>query len=100
MSARRLEVEPFTLAVPEWELDDLRRRVVSTRWPSAAPGTPWEQGTDLTYLRELLHHWAHEFDWRAQERKLNGFNHFRVGPRWQSKSTSCTSGRDTVMGFR
>jgi pimeloyl-ACP methyl ester carboxylesterase len=78
MTARRLEVEPFTLAVPEWELDDLRRRVASTRWPSAAPGTPWEQGTDLTYLRELLHHWAQEFDWRAQERKLNGFNHFRV----------------------
>jgi pimeloyl-ACP methyl ester carboxylesterase len=78
MTVRRLGVEPFTLAVSEWELDDLRRRIAATRWPAPSPGAPWEQGTDVTYLRELLRHWAHEFDWRAQERELNGFNHLRV----------------------
>jgi integrase len=39
---------------------------------------PWEQGTDLGYLRELLAYWAGGFDWRAQERWLNGFRHFRT----------------------
>jgi pimeloyl-ACP methyl ester carboxylesterase len=31
------------------------------------------------YLRGLLGYWADGFDWRAQERWLNGFGHFRAG---------------------
>jgi hypothetical protein len=60
-------------------LADLRARIWNTRWPGAAPGAPWEQGTDLGYLRGLLGYWADGFDWRAQERWLNGFDHFRAG---------------------
>jgi len=60
-------------------LDDLRARIWNTRWPTAAPGAPWEQGTDLGYLRGMLGYWADGFDWRAQERWLNGFRQFRAG---------------------
>ena len=42
------------------------------------PGTGWDQGADLDYLRALLAYWADGFDWRAQERRLNGFAHFRA----------------------
>ena len=56
-------------------LDDLRGGS-STRWPSAAPGEPWAQGTDLAYLRELVAYWADGFDWRAAERGLNAFPQF------------------------
>jgi pimeloyl-ACP methyl ester carboxylesterase len=38
-----------------------------------APGPAWEQGTDREYLKALLEYWADDFDWRAQERYLNGF---------------------------
>ena len=38
----------------------------------------WEQGTDLEYLKSLLGYWADGFDWRAQERELNRFKHFRA----------------------
>jgi len=44
----------------------------------AAPGAPRAQGTDLGYLRDLLAYWAGGFDWRAQERWLNTFRHFRA----------------------
>jgi pimeloyl-ACP methyl ester carboxylesterase len=57
----------------------LRARIRNTRWPGPAPGAPWEQGTDLGYLWGLLGYWADGFDWRAQERWLNGFGHFRAG---------------------
>ena len=57
---------------------DLRARTRNTWWRGAAPGAPWEQGTDLGYLRGLLGYWADGFDWRAQERWLNGFRHFRA----------------------
>ena len=62
-----LAAERFAIAVDERELLDLKGRINATRWPPAAPGDPWEQGTDLGYLRELLRYWAEEFDWRAQE---------------------------------
>ena len=38
-------------------------------------GEPWSQGTDLDYLRDLLAYWADGFDWRAQERRLNRYEH-------------------------
>jgi epoxide hydrolase-like protein len=57
-------------------LGDLRERLARTRWPGAAPGEPWAQGTDLAYLRELCGYWAARFDWRARERELNEYPQF------------------------
>ena len=74
----RLPVEPFSIHVDDQVLSDLRARIRNTRWPDLAPGATWEQGTDLGYLRQVLAYWADEFDWRAQERKLNELEHFRV----------------------
>jgi hypothetical protein len=73
-----VRIEPFTVAVDERVLDDLRERIVRTRWPDAAPGEPWAQGADLAYVQELLAYWADGFDWRARERALNAFEHFRA----------------------
>ncbi len=73
-----MRAEPFTVRVSEEVLADLRARIGNTRWPEAAPGAPWEQGTDLGYLRGLMAYWADGFDWRAQERWLNRFGQFRT----------------------
>ena len=70
-----MRVEPFAVAVSDAVLDDLRERIRRTRWPDPAPGEPWSQGVDLDYLRGLLAYWADGFDWRAQERWLNRFEH-------------------------
>jgi pimeloyl-ACP methyl ester carboxylesterase len=71
-----LFVRPFEIHVDEPVLEDLRRRLRDTRWPDAAPGRPWNQGTDLGYLRALVDHWLQGFDWRQEERRLNGYPHF------------------------
>jgi pimeloyl-ACP methyl ester carboxylesterase len=71
-----MRVEPFSIDVDEAVLDDLRARLTHTRWPSAAPGEPWAQGTDLAWLRELVAYWAGGFDWRARERGLNAHPQF------------------------
>lgn len=73
-----MQITPFTISVPDEVLSDLRTRIRNTRWPAAAPGAAWTQGTDLEYLKRLLSYWADGFDWRAQERQLNGFKHFRA----------------------
>src|SRR5262245_63837212 len=66
--------QPFTLHVPDTVLADLRTRLQNTRWPDEAPhGERWQFGTDLAYLRELVAYWRDEFDWRAQEARINAF---------------------------
>jgi pimeloyl-ACP methyl ester carboxylesterase len=73
-----VHVEPFAIAIDEATLSDLRARLRNTRWPDPAPGAPWGQGTDREYLRDVLAYWAEDFDWRARERELNAFAHFRA----------------------
>jgi len=71
-------VEAFAIHIGDDVLSDLRARIRNTRWPPPAPGGPWEQGTDLAFLRSFLDHWADRFDWRKQESELNSFRQFRA----------------------
>jgi len=70
--------EPFVMAVPEALLNDLQQRLALTRWPDEIPGAGWRYGANLAYVKELVHYWQHQYDWRAQERLLNGFPQYRV----------------------
>ena len=69
---------PFTIEIPAATLRDLEERLARTRWPDQIPGSAWTYGTDTEYLRELVEYWRGEFDWRAQERRLNAFDHYRA----------------------
>jgi pimeloyl-ACP methyl ester carboxylesterase len=71
-----LRITPYDVSVDASVLDDLRARLRTTRWPDPAPGPAWSQGTDLDYLRDLVDYWQHGFDWRAQEERLNGYDHY------------------------
>jgi pimeloyl-ACP methyl ester carboxylesterase len=71
-------VVPFTINVPEATLRDLKSRLERTRFPEEIPGTNWDYGTDLTYLKSLVTYWRDSFDWRAQEKALNRFPQFRT----------------------
>jgi pimeloyl-ACP methyl ester carboxylesterase len=73
-----MEVKPFTIEVPDAVLDDLRRRLEATRWPGEIPGSGWDYGTNLGYLQELVAYWRSRFDWRAQEKQLNAFHHYKT----------------------
>lgn len=69
---------PFTLAVPDADIADLKARLGRTRFPDQTPGAPWAYGTDLAYLRGLVEHWRTGFDWRRHEAALNAFPQFKV----------------------
>jgi hypothetical protein len=60
--------QPFRIAITDSELDDLQRRLDTTRWPEPPPDTraDFERGVPLAYLQELTDYWRHGFDWRAQ----------------------------------
>src|SRR6266699_6823810 len=74
---RFMNVQSFTIAIPQATLDDLRERLAHTRWPDEIESAGWDYGTNLAYLKALVDYWQHDFDWRAQEKQLNAFAHFR-----------------------
>ena len=71
-------IEPFKIDVPDDVLADLQARLRRTRWPRYLEGAGWSYGTNPVYLRELVAYWLDDFDWRAQERQLNTFDHFKA----------------------
>ena len=70
-------MEPFVINISDAALTDLRRRLEQTRWPDEMPGVGWDYGANLHYIKELVEYWRTGFDWRAQEAKLNAFQHYK-----------------------
>ena len=70
------DIESFEFYVSDDELEDLRRRLASPRWPADPPGEPWAYGTDRAYLQELVSYWKDRYDWRKHETELNAFDHY------------------------
>lgn len=70
--------QPFTLAIPDEQIEDLRARLALTRFPDQAPETPWTYGTDVAFMRRVVEHWRERFDWRAAEARLNALPQFTV----------------------
>lgn len=74
----RCMAEAFKLTVPTAAIADLRERLGHTRFLDQAPGSAWEFGTDVVLMRGLTDYWRNEFDWRAQEARLNAFPQYKV----------------------
>ena len=70
------EIRSFQIAIPEEQIDDLRRRIAATRWPTRELVTDRSQGVQLGPLRELARYWAAEYDWRKCEARLNALPQF------------------------
>ncbi|MET8351119.1 MULTISPECIES: epoxide hydrolase family protein [unclassified Micromonospora] len=65
------EIRPFRLDTPEEVIDDMRRRIAATRWPTRELVTDRSQGVQLATVQELARYWTTDYDWRACEAKLN-----------------------------
>ena len=74
--AAGLDIQPFTIDVPDAVLDDLHERLTRTRLPEPLPGAGWEYGTPNEYLQSVVDTWRDDYDWRARERALNELDHF------------------------
>jgi microsomal epoxide hydrolase len=66
---------PFAVRVPDAVLDDLRARLARTRWPDQIPGSGWNYGPDVSYVRSLCDYWRSGFSWRDQEARINRWPH-------------------------
>ncbi|MBX3504802.1 MAG: epoxide hydrolase [Parvibaculum sp.] len=79
MTHRIVPADPFSIRVSDGEIDDLKRRLGATRFPNEPLGNEhWDYGTNLSYMERLVEYWRDDFDWRAQEEKLNRFPQYRA----------------------
>ncbi len=71
--------QPYTLAISDEVLDDLRSRLDRVRWPAGEiPGSEWDYGASLAYMKELVEYWRTEYDWREHEREINSWSQFQM----------------------
>jgi len=69
-------IRPFTIKTPEADLDDLRARLVATRWPNKEPVEDPSQGVQLATMQALARYWTEEYDWRLCEARLKAVPNF------------------------
>jgi pimeloyl-ACP methyl ester carboxylesterase len=70
------ETQPFHLEIPEEQMDELRRRIAATRWPSKELVEDRSQGVQLATIRELARYWANDYDFGRIEARLNTLPQF------------------------
>ncbi|MGW9185324.1 epoxide hydrolase family protein [Agromyces sp. NPDC055661] len=69
-------IRPFTVEFSQEQIDDARRRVAATRFPSRELVQDRSQGVQLETLQALARYWSDEYDWRSVERRLNALPQF------------------------
>jgi pimeloyl-ACP methyl ester carboxylesterase len=71
-------IRPFHVQIPNSALKDLRKRIKATRWPGKETVADHSQGAQLANLRELVHYWGTDYDWRKAEKTLNSYPQFKT----------------------
>lgn len=69
-------IRPFRISIPQAALDDLRQRVLATRWPDKETVSDQSQGAQLAKVQALVRYWGTDYDWRKVEAKLNTLPQF------------------------
>ncbi|MET7671144.1 epoxide hydrolase family protein [Micromonospora luteifusca] len=70
------EIRPFTVDIPQADLDDLKRRIKATRWPDKETVNDQSQGVPLATIQAVARYWENEYDWRKVEARLNAVPQF------------------------
>jgi pimeloyl-ACP methyl ester carboxylesterase len=69
-------IRPFHVEFSEEQVDELRRRIGATRWPSKELVEDRSQGVQLAAAQALAHYWLREYDFGRIEERLNQLPQF------------------------
>ncbi len=72
------DITTFEIAVADEELEDLKTRLLTTRFPEAETPDDWSQGVPLSYAQEITEYWINEYDWRERESYFNRHPQFKA----------------------
>ena len=69
-------IRPFQVEIHDDQIDDLRRRIATTRWPTKELVPDPSQGIQLAMLQALARYWVEDYDFGRLESKLNTLPQF------------------------
>jgi pimeloyl-ACP methyl ester carboxylesterase len=75
-TAGKTAIRPFTIEIPEGELEDLRARIAAMRWPEKETVDDDSQGVELATIQAVARYWLTDYDWRKCEARLNAVPQF------------------------
>ncbi len=78
MSDTTTEIRPFSVEISPEQIDNLRRRIEATRWPSTELVQDASQGIQLAFLQELARYWAEDYDFGRLEERLNALPQYKT----------------------
>lgn len=72
-------VEPYTINVPDRQIDDLSQRLATAKFPDQLDGVDknqWDFGAPVADVKRLTEYWKNGYDWRRAESRLNRLPNF------------------------
>jgi pimeloyl-ACP methyl ester carboxylesterase len=76
IKGKAIDIRPFQYHASQADLDDLKRRILATRWPDKETVNDQTQGVTLSTMKALAEYWATQYDWRKVEAKLDALPQF------------------------
>ncbi len=70
------DIRPFTVEIPDEQIDDLRRRIAATRWPTKELVPDRSQGVQHGAMQALARYWENDYDFGRVEAELNALPQF------------------------
>ena len=70
------EIKPFKIEIADEDINKLRSRIESTRWPEKETVNDWNQGTPLSYMKEVSEYWINNYNWKEREKYYNSFDQY------------------------
>lgn len=68
------DARPFTIDIPQADLDDLHLRLERTRWPHDVGNPEGGYGAPRDYIEDLASYWRDTYDWRSVESEMNSYD--------------------------
>jgi pimeloyl-ACP methyl ester carboxylesterase len=73
-------VTPFQIEIPPAALARIMQRVRDFEWPDAPAGGGWAYGAELTTMQDIHAYWRDQYDWPAQQARMNRLPQFMARP--------------------
>jgi pimeloyl-ACP methyl ester carboxylesterase len=67
---------PFSIAIADADIADLKARLTATRFPQVIDNAGWDYGIEDGFLRRFVDYWGKQYDWREAEARLNAVPQF------------------------
>ncbi|GAA0367417.1 epoxide hydrolase family protein [Bacillus horti] len=73
-----MNIRPYTVRVDKTEIEELKKRLQNTRWPDEIEEAQWEYGIPLAFMKDMLHYWKTEFNWKNVEDRINSYANYQA----------------------